>query len=385
MYSAQYGGRSGRSKGKQATSKKKKHQKCTLCDEKGHEAEDCPHNQTTSNSGGAGSGRAHKTSKRAGSDAAALNGNNPNGNGEGGADTSGGLLPSGFFATVDDLMAAEVAATDNTSADDTVAEAITLSAPVLFDAGCDVGQALDCIATTNKKKSSTATSTYRYNVYSISAMPYAGCICRQLLKPGKPWKRDAQRTTWMKEADPNTFFVLGLGPGYCDKKLKKLEQDDSSSGSSEEEDDDDNDSLQDQDEEDSEQLQAAVSALVAAMDRDDSVVGVYAKLDYSIAVLERPGYDRETQLCRFRATCRAAKECNVPIQCRVAPGPLHSEHQVEEAGAEKTNDDDPYLSVVRDLATVLTDMSQEESKSSESSSHQSSTSSSSNLKVHLVC
>lgn len=329
MYSAKYGGRSGRSKGKQAVSKKKKHQKCSLCQEKGHDAEDCPRVKTNSrNSGGAGSGRSHKSSRKAG-----------DGKQDDGSSEKNGLLPPGFFTTVDELVS-DIRA--NTTSEDK-----QLPPPVLFDAGCDVGEALDQIASTNKKKS--ATVTYRN---AAAAVPYAGCLCRQLLKPGKAWKPNAQRNAYMKEADPHTFFVLGLGNGFLH-------------GSG-----DDDDS---EDEGDADEVEEAISALLDAMDVDDTIVGVFVKLDYSSDYLERPGCDRAAQLRRFRATCNAALDANIPIQCRVEPGPTDEKTAIAEESGDDDNakDADPYKLVMRDLATVLLEMSPEDASAS--------------LKIHLVC
>jgi hypothetical protein len=67
--------------------------------------------------------------------------------------------------------------------------------------------------------------------------------------------------------------------------------------------------------------------------------------------LNRPGHDRKTQICRFKATCTAAIQSNVPTQCRIAPG--------AKKGTTTTDDDDDndaYVLVMRDLAQVLLEM-----------------------------
>jgi Tat protein secretion system quality control protein TatD with DNase activity len=361
MYSAKYGGRSGRAKGKQTASKKKKHQKCSICQTQGHSAEDCPRiKNPEKNSGGAGSGISHKGTNRPGG--------HPNGRSKSDTDDKGDssensrLLPAGFFATVEDIMV-DIMSSTTTSTTTTVLVPPKPPPPVIFDAGCDVGGALEyveSVVSSNKKKAST--TTYRKSMDTQSAIPYAGCICRQMLKPGKAWKADAQRTLWMKEADPHTFFALGLGAGFLSEPQE---------GSDEEGEND--------------EREAAADALLEAIETDDRVVGFFAKLDYSPERMERPGYERDAQLSRFRATCSAAIEANVPIQCRVAPGPSDDTNDNDNDGSQN-NDADPYILVMRDLATILLEMTPP--PLAESSDHTSSSSSNNNnngLRVHLVC
>jgi Tat protein secretion system quality control protein TatD with DNase activity len=94
-------------------------------------------------------------------------------------------------------------------------------------------------------------------------------------------------------------------------------------------------------------------------------VGFYAKLEYAPEVLEFPGFDRQNQLRRFRATCTAAIQSNVPVQCRLSPGAADKEYDVE-----------THKLVMKDLAQILVEMT----PASESSNINNSS-----LKVHLVC
>jgi Tat protein secretion system quality control protein TatD with DNase activity len=310
MYSAQYGGRSGRAKGKTP-----KGDKCSICGKKGHLEEACPKRDDTKFTlkakTGAGSGFTHKTSRKAGSDKKKNGASEDDGNGNGNETT---LTPVFEIKEVDAQK----------------------SPFFFFDAGCDVGEAIDSLATL-QGSSKRAMSTYHAALNGSKDL-YGGCICRQWLKPGRPWKADAVRTKMMLEADPHTFFVVGLGPGFLMRK----------SGDEDASEDDDDD------------LEEAVDALVEAIEVDDRVVGFYAKLEYAPEVLEFPGFDRQTQLRRFRATCTAAIQSNVPVQCRVLPG------------AADKDDVEAHTLAMKDFAKVLVEMTPE----SESSNL---------LKVHLVC
>jgi Tat protein secretion system quality control protein TatD with DNase activity len=295
-----YGGRSGRAKGKQSQPKKNKN-RCGLCHEKGHFETDCPtataadiaawNLRAKSNSGGAGSGISHKTSRKA------KTLDEPNSN-EGAPAL---ILPEGFFP-LSEVTAAQCE-----------------DEPYLyFDAGCDVGDTLDYISSLSRRK--TKASNQYQKELAASAFHYGGCICRQLIKPTKPWKVDAPRRSSMVEADKRIWFAIGLASGFVQ----------------DEEDDDD---------------EEAVDALVDAILADQSVVAVYCKLDYSPEILEFPGQDCESQLWRLRATCKAAIQENVPIQIRVDG---------------MTNDDS---SVIRDMAKTLVEQQQQTEQQ---------------LKIHLV-
>jgi hypothetical protein len=129
----------------------------------------------------------------------------------------------------------------------------------------------------------------------------------------------------------------------------------------------DMDDEDDNDEDDNDDLEEAVDALLEAVDEDDRVVGFYAKLEYAPEVLEFPGFDRQNQLRRFRATCTAAIQSNVPVQCRLSPG-----------AADKDYDVETHKLVMKDLAQILVEMTP-------ASESESSNIISSSLKVHLVC
>jgi Tat protein secretion system quality control protein TatD with DNase activity len=162
--------------------------------------------------------------------------------------------------------------------------------------------------------------------------------------------------------------VLGLGPGFCTSSIciaEDSDDEDEDEDDSDEEDSDEEEEDDDVEEAEKDQFQEAVSALTESM--DGRVVGVWAKLDYTSAILERPGNDRETQLRRFRATCTAAVQCGVPIQVRLSPGASDDEEPAPSKAAKKGTmvSLSPYVQGVKDLAKVLLEFD--------------------NLKVHISC
>lgn len=325
MYSAQYGGRSGRAKGKVPKSKKKK---CPICDAKGHDETDCPKKgeKITSNRTILGFGKTHKSSRKARKADSTVSENSANGD-----ESTSLTLESVFDMTL-----------------------VETNPFFFFDAACDVGASIDTLATLHSSEKK-AKSTYQAALEGYRQM-YGGCICRQLLKPGRPWNANAPRIKDICDTDPHVFFAVGLGPGFLIQSHKGHHGDDDESQGSHDEHD-----LQDCNHD--EKYEEAVLALLDAIEHDERVVGVFVKLDYSSEYLNRPGHDRETQLCRFRATCSAAIQSNVPIQCRIAPG----------AGAKKdTQDEDAYKLVTRDLAQVLLEMTPEQESTNL-------------LRVHLLC
>ena len=138
------------------------------------------------------------------------------------------------------------------------------------------------------------------------------------------------------------WFVLGLSPGFL-----------TCAGS----DDEDPDELL------SEDMEEAVFALADAVAIDQQVVGVYATLDYTPEIVQRSGQDVGSQLRRLRATCLAAIQEGVPIQCRVLPAPVAGDGGGGDHGdmdvANAPNNDNTnalYKTALRDLVTVLTEM-----------------------------
>ena len=135
MYSAQFGGRAGRSKGKAPKSKKKK---CPVCGKKGycHKQEQCPTvvegggGETPAKAkGGAGSGRGNRVTRRA------KGRNNNKREGE----NARLPLPDGFLHASDSSEAGAAGHVAFAAAAD--------GDPFLyFDAACDVGAVLDTIA-----------------------------------------------------------------------------------------------------------------------------------------------------------------------------------------------------------------------------------------------
>lgn len=396
MYSAQYGGRSGRAKGK--TSKPKR-EKCVRCGAKGHLIEACTKPvregeeeeemeklrmaQTAKNSGGAGSGISHKTSRAAGAKSKEGGGGSGGGGGgggggkqkEGGSGAGGAdhqSIPSPFINQNPDQVL--------TAADKEQAEETDTDWFEVWDAGCDVGASLDALSASlgSAKKAMTAyqaaMSTAQLQHYKPVRCVYGGCICRITLKPNKPFKANSERCQFILLADPHTYFCLGLGPGFCDYATPVKDgtaKDDDSDDDDDDDDDDSEEEEKDEQETAKQQFQEAVSALTEAM--DGRVVGVWAKLDYNSTILERPGNDRETQLRRFRATCTAALQCQVPVQVRLTPGAdeengAGASASASASDANKTSGKvslSPYLQGVKDLAKVLLEFT--------------------DLKVHISC
>eukprot|EP00978_Attheya_sp_CCMP212_P019960 scaffold56706_cov54-Attheya_sp.AAC.3 len=237
--------------------------------------------------------------------------------------------PPGFFATVDDILAdrskrrmmeEEEEGGPTEEKEGVKGEGSVLAhPPVSLDAGCDVmwGRILlDAIAiATHAAYSSQKKSSTVPNGHGCRGSRGHSLLCGLSVSTmaqtwqNKKWNPTAQRITWMKEADPHIFFVLGLGPAYLPSPSHNKQNND------------DDDDCEDDQEEEEDDMEEAVDDLMDAIESDDCVVGVHAKLDYSPELLERPSHDRASQLRRFRATCTAAMESNVPIQCRVVSPP----------------------------------------------------------------
>lgn len=391
MYSAQYGGRSGRAKGK--TSKPKR-EKCVRCGAKGHAVEACTKPvkegageneeqemaklraiQQAKNSGGAGSGISHKTSRAAnakpGKDGSNGNGKHKEGgSGAGGADHQS--IPSPFLNDSSMTLEGQGGGGEVTGGSGGAGAAVEDWFEV-WDAGCDVGASLDALSASlgSAKKASaayqSAMAVSASDHYQPHQTVYGGCLCRVTLKPNKPIFHQvaSERCRFILGADPHTYFVLGLGPGFCTGSSSSNNANgggDEDDDDSEEEADDDEDDDEEEEEAAKDQFQEAVSALTDSMDRDGNVVvGVWAKLDYTAAILERPGNDRETQLRRFRATCTAAVQCGVPVQVRLSPGAGDVGGDEEALSSSSSSNAkkgtmvslSPYVQGVKDLAKVL--------------------------------
>jgi Tat protein secretion system quality control protein TatD with DNase activity len=282
MYSSKFGGRAGRSKKMNPKASNKK--KCPFCGAKGHDGDACPKKDATGVTtpivtviGGAGSGISHKTSRKATTTASSCN-----------KAKDGSELMAG---------------------DDHGLTVVNDNPYFVFDAGCDVGASIDGLAILLKVPEKKCVSTYHA---AIAGPLYGGAICRQYIKANKPWKKDSPRVLSMMEADPNLFFVIGLGHAYLEAV--------------------------DDDEDDNDEYERAIEALADAMDEDERVVGFCAKLDYAPEMTVRTAID--TQLRRLKATCQAAIQESVPIQIRVGT----------------VDDDDTQVKVMKDLARVLLDV-----------------------------
>jgi TatD related DNase len=332
-YSAMYGGRSGRAKGKAPKSKKLK---CSLCDAKGHNMEQCPYKETKefvktvlSKPTTLSFGKTHKTSRKAGSIPATSTETN---------DSSEAIDFDVFqFFPLDEIDS------NNGS-----------KAFYAFDAGCDIASTLDMISTmTGSHKKGK--SQYQNALQPFSYI-YGGCITRSLLKPEKQFDPSNDRIATILEVDPNVCFVIGLGPGFLMHFISPNEE---GTGV---------DTTQPNQYEDQEEYQDAVTALLKAVlsepeDANCRIVGLYAKLDYTPETLSLLGHDAQTQLCKLRATCAAAVRTNRPIQIRIYPGaPIGPSAVMSDTGIDAVEDEetrvlsDAYKQAVRDLAKVLLEM-----------------------------
>ena len=164
------------------------------------------------------------------------------------------------------------------------------------------------------------------------------------MKPNRAWSQQTARTDLIRAAEPHVWFVLGLGPGFtCGTE---------DGGGSSDGDGDVNEGSDDDDE----CRQEAIDALLDAIAADEDVVGFFANLDYTPGMLSRPGQDRESQLRRFRATCIAAMQENVPIQCRILPS---ADGGGGGGGGEDDGESDgesAYESAFKDLVKALAEM-----------------------------
>ena len=310
MYSGTFGGRAGRSK----RSAPKKKSKCTVCGKKGCSILECPKVksgevdpnkvQSTKSKGGAGSGRGNRSTRKAKPTSA-----------DGAVKQDGPCLPFGFFRNTD---FSETGIAGHISA---------AEYPFLFfDAGCDVGATIDTIDQLKKLKRKCKPTELYQKAIATSAANYGGCICRQYLKPGRPWNASSPRIAMIKEADSRVWFSLGLGPRFVPEDGQ------------------------------ADETLTGHAALLSAISADLNVVGVFANLNYNPEVLLQHGQDRGAQLCRLRTTCKVAMEKDVPIQVRISPGGSSDEEGM-------------YTAAMQDLAKMLMEM--EESKTP--------------LRVHLVC
>jgi Tat protein secretion system quality control protein TatD with DNase activity len=346
MYSAQFGGRAGRSKGKAPKSKKKK---CPVCGKKGycHKEDQCPTIAAGGNgggkqpplaikaTGGAGSGRGNRVTRRAKGRSA-----------KGGDHRAPAQLPlpAGFLRAAD---FSEAGAAGHLA----FAEARGGDPFLYFDAACDVGAVLDTIArlaSEKKLKSKEPAGALYRRALDEAACNYGGCVCRQYLKPNRPWDANASRAAMIREPDPRRlWWSVGLGPGF-------LARDGADDASSEE------DENEGEGEAGDDGQSAGVEALVAAATADPSIVGFFANLDY--AILHRKGQDRDAQLRRFRASCTAAQRLDLPLQVSISPTPLEvGEDGSSSSSNGKTNTatmdaeerNELYTQVCRDLAKIL--------------------------------
>ncbi len=358
MYSAQFGGRAGRSKGKapKKTKKKRKQEK--------QAAQQQQQQQQQQQAGGgvagargakpSGGGSNHKTSRKAGGAVG-----NSGGGGNGSSKPGGPVtltLPDGFRSRGDD---------DDDDGSDTDGRPTNL----LFDSGADLSATLDKLENGGKK--TTKKLLAALDNLDITPDDYGGCVCRMFLKPSRPFDSSAARIQALLGLDPCASFVVGLSPSFDMMVFVDSDADDDDDAGGNRDDRDGNAGTAEED--DAEEVEFLIGegrdALLAAVDASQdsdankvTVVGVCASLDYTAKVVKsRPGMDRVFQLRRLRAACRAAVSRDVPVQIRVAPGPDEGDGADAGSGADGAGDGEeedtvpPDVQVVRDVVKVLLD------------------------------
>jgi hypothetical protein len=209
-----------------------------------------------------------------------------------------------------------------------------------YDAGCDIQATIEHLRSgrgKNVMKQPEAIAEYQRAMDATSAcLNFGGLISRSVIKTSRPWTpKDASPLVFDKDSHPNEngaengnedddannshpngnvprqWFVIGLSHGFL---------------------------YNDTD------LAAAETSLVETIAyHPESVVGVFADLDYTEGMLERPGYDKESQLQRLRCTCQAAIHAKVTVQIRTLPP----------GGSSASETKELYAQVLLDLEQVL--------------------------------
>ena len=396
-YSAMYGGRSGRAKGKAPKSKKLK---CILCQAKGHDAASCPqikddddHQKkeqvlkATLMQPTLGFGKTHKTSRKAGTILNAAIGSSHNNVDD---DNENNNQTDNIFDMFREINDVSYHNSSN----------IHYEPLIILDGGCDIGATLDHIATTitnsNLKKAkityqntiaTTATTSssqqqqqqqpeQESSTTENNVVQYGASICRFLIKPDqinskKPLMNNPRIMTIL-ETNPHTYFVVGLGPGFF--MNGNLNDDHNSDMHSVASDD----------------YKDAFDSLLEAITENDNVatennnhtddntlrcptnhriVGLYGKLDYSPEMTDMIGYDTTTQLNKLRVTCQVAIQCQLPIQIKISPSAVPPNYMnitspaadrdikiPEEFEESILHQAEAYKQVVKDLARVLLEM-----------------------------
>ena len=204
---------------------------------------------------------------------------------------------------------------------------------LFYDAGCDIRRTLDYLESgrgkhNNLKPQEAIIEYHRAITAAASCLKFGGLISRSIVQsPDHTWNES--------EAEPlHNISTVGDDGDNSNRKLQKWVvlglshrfgcEDDAAKDT-------------------------AVARLVETISNHPKViVGVYSDLTYNDEVLQRHGYDRETQLRRLRCTCRAAIETNVAIQVRILPG--------LGGGSSSSSDsslDPMYVRAILDLEAVL--------------------------------
>jgi hypothetical protein len=464
-----YGGRSGRAKGKAPKSKKLK---CILCQAKGHDSSNCPLKDQQEQvlkqvvmKPTLGFGKTHKTSRKAGS--ILSNVLNEDGDADGTNFSSSNMKDAQsvleMFLQQDEqyyntstttttststpcsATSATSATTTGTSTTTTATTTSTEPLPlpfIVYDAGCDLGSIIDTITSTitgsNLKK---AKVHYMNTIQPYSNTIYGANICRYSIKPDKYINildnTNNQRIQTILETDPNTFFVIGLGPGFF-MNTTIINSATTTNTTNTTNTLDYNDIIQTY--EGSEDYKNSMNALIQAIqsetcnpnDNDKNnksndmyddkevndtnnsrnkstsnlytnqrrIVGLYCKLDYTpdTCTMIPEEYHRHIQLIKLRISCQVARICNLPIQIKLLPSAPNTSTSSStnntsnsDDNVNDTNDNDndtsndstlqmaeAYKQVIQDFAKVLLEMT-----TPSVFDHNNTLSPSSSLRVHV--
>ena len=218
-------------------------------------------------------------------------------------------LPSGFQKANDEVK--ETLTIDSEENDGNTEEHFQF-----FDAGFDAMQSLTYLRSgrgKNKLSMKEAINEYDSMMEQVSqASNFGSSLSRTCLSKLKPWTLERSFPFQAK----NIFFVLGLGSEF---------------------------------QYGSDEVESNVALLTETIQANESIVGLYADLDFTPQTLQDPKQDRDTQIQRLRCTLQAASQNKCTVQIRTNPSP-----QTTAQGEDgKEIGDDPYSEVILEVSKIL--------------------------------
>jgi len=319
-----------------AEEKRRTKMKCHLCGQTGHVRRECPgieddgrgESKFTKSNGDAGATILKKKSSKKG---ARNRGRKQQSAKEGGGEEEL-CLPPGFDLKEEHSVVAAVGEIDDTEDETTPNSGEPFQ---FFDAGLDGMASVEYLRTGRGKKKLSlkdAVKEYESTMERVrNTSNFGACISRSYLKGGRPWTPETAVPFQLHHGE--LFFIVGLA--------------DSGSYNDDE--------------------GIMTGHLVEAVAQNESVVGLFADLDFSANVVSRPGTDQDSQLRRLRCTFNAAKDAGCPVQIRTLPSPPPADEDDE--STHHTNNSSPYSEMIVELGKALVDA----------------TTSHLDLKIHLSC